>query len=535
MLKVIIADDEKWVRTTIRTLIPFEKLDMKLVGEASNGIEALELCKLHDPDIVLTDIMMPGLTGLDLIDELKHSRPQVKIAIISGYSDFEYAKAAMKFGIVDYLLKPLEENELLQILDRFKKEIAEEMKILRSNDLGKEQLKLAVPVLKEAFLNRLVSQNTYTTEKIRTSLLEYGIEFKGNTFYVAVFSTDHPKGFNSENDPEYKTKIIRRVMKRYAGAVTFPGKSTTAEVISIINCQNEIERDKLTNAFNLCRKIYKKRFENTLSAGLSESSHQLCMLHQLFTQAEKALDMRFWTGPGRLHAYSPRMLKKEPELPLTDEMLNKMILNLKLSNIQTALSHVDSVLEELKNQPDINPFFVREYFWQLVQSIISILNIQLPFIRFETRLTGEQPYERIIRTAFADGLAAYTKELLIHVYDFFHDKNPVNNINLIDNARKIIEANYAGDISLEHVARHVHLSPAYLSELFKKETGMSFVDYKTVVRIENAKKLLDSMACSISDVSEKVGYSDPKYFSKLFKKITGKTVYEYRKEGRKGV
>lgn len=530
MLKVIIADDEKWVRAAIRTLIPFEKLEMKLVGEASNGIEALELCRLHDPDIVLTDIMMPGLTGLDLIEELRKSRPKVKIAIISGYSDFEYAKAAMKSGINDYLLKPLEENELLQVLERFKKEIAEEMKTLRSSHLEKEKIKLAVPLLKEAFLKRLVSQNTFTLEKIKTRLQEFGIEFKGNTFYIAVFSSDRPKDINTEGDEEYRLEIIRRVMKRYTGAVTFPGKGTASEVISIISCQNGLVGAKLENAFQLCLKIFKKRFGSTLSGGFSQSSHQLCLLYQLFTQAELALDMRFWTGPGFLHPYNPKLLSREPDLPLSDEILNKIILNLKLSNIQTAFSHVDGVVEALKNQTDIKPLFVREYFWQLVQSIISILNIQLPFIRFETRLTGEQPYERILRTAFIDGLAQYTKELLMHVYDFFHDKNPVNNSNLIDNAKRIIEANYAGDISLEHVARHVHLSPAYLSELFKKETGMSFVDYKTVVRIENAKRLLDSTPGNISDISEKVGYSDPKYFSKLFKKITGKTVYEYRKE-----
>ncbi len=532
MLKVIIADDEKWVRAAIKTLIPFEKLDMKLAGEASNGIEALELCRLHEPDIILTDIMMPGLTGLDLIKELKRSRSQVKIAIISGYSDFEYAKTAMKSGITDYLLKPLEENELLQVLERFKKEIAEEATLAFRNDLGKEQLKLAVPVLKEAFLRRLVAQNTFTLEKIKTSLLEYGIEFNENTFYLAVFSTDSSGGFIPEEDTGSKAAIIRRVMKRCFGAVTFSGKGTAAEFISIINCRDKPDKENLNGAFDLCRQIFKKRFDAALSAGLSESSHQLCLLHQLFAQAEKALELRFWAGPGKLHSYTRGMLTKEPDLSLTDEMLNKMILNLKLSNIQTALSHVDSVLEDLKNQPDINPLFVREYFWQLVQSVISILNIQLPFIRFETKLTGEQPYERLIRIPFADGLAEYTRELLLHVFDFYHDKNPINNRNIIDNAKKIIEANYAGDISLEHVAKQVHLSPAYLSELFKKETGMSFVDYKTIVRIENAKRLLDSTVSNISDVSEKVGYSDPKYFSKLFKKITGKTVYEYRKDGR---
>lgn len=533
MLKVIIADDEKWVRTTIRTLIPFEKLDMKLVGEASNGIEALELCKVYEPDIILTDIMMPGLTGLDLIKELKRSRSQVKIAIISGYSDFEYAKTAMRSGITDYLLKPLEENELLQVLERFKQEIEEELRLTLRNDLGKEQLKLAVPVLKEAFLKRLVSQNTYTMEKIRTSLLEYGIEFKENTFYVVLFSTDSENASVSEDDTDYKAQIIRRVMKKYMGAVSFADKGTAPVFISIVNCRNKIDMERLAAAVDLCGRIFKKRFDTTISAGLSEISHQLCLLHQLYAQAEKALDMRFWAGPGKLHTYSPGILAKEPDLPLTDELLNRIILNLKLSNIQTALSHVDNVLEDLKKQPDIDPRFVREYYWQLVQSIISILNIQLPFIRFETRLTGEQPYERITGTAFADRLAEYTKELLLRVFDFFHDKNPVNNTNIIDNAKKIIEANYAGDISLEHVARHVHLSPAYLSELFKKETGMSFVDYKTVVRIDNAKRLLNSTVLNISDVSERVGYSDPKYFSKLFKKITGKTVYDYRKEGRK--
>ena len=134
-MKIIIADDEKWVRAAIRSLIPFEKLGMELAGEASNGIEALELCMLYKPDILLTDIMMPGLTGLDLIKELKRCSPDVKIAIISGYSDFGYAKTAMKFGITDYLLKPLEEDELLQVLERFKNEKEKEMEAFKGKRL----------------------------------------------------------------------------------------------------------------------------------------------------------------------------------------------------------------------------------------------------------------------------------------------------------------------------------------------------------------------------------------------------------------
>jgi two-component system response regulator YesN len=160
------------------------------------------------------------------------------------------------------------------------------------------------------------------------------------------------------------------------------------------------------------------------------------------------------------------------------------------------------------------------------------LNIQLPFIRNEATVSGEQQYDSIRETVFFEDLLTVVRHLLERVYNFYHDKNPLDNTSLVVNAKKMIEKNFAGDISLEQVAKHVHLSPAYLSELFKKETGMSFIDYKTIIRIEQAKKLLSMPSMNIAEVSSKVGYSDPKYFSKLFKKITGKTIFEYKKEVR---
>ena len=254
------------------------------------------------------------------------------------------------------------------------------------------------------------------------------------------------------------------------------------------------------------------------------------MLPQLFIQAQKALESRFWGGPGKVFRFSQTSFIEELPVQLTEESLNKITLNLKLSNIQTALSYVDSAYSGLIQKSNVKPELVREFFWQLVQSVISILNIQLPFLHHELLVTGEQPYERLKRTIFIEQLVESTKDILLRIYDFFHDKNPVNNVNLVENAKRIIESNYAGDISLEQVAKHVHLSPAYLSELFKKETSMSFIDYKTIVRIENAKRLLKTSAYNVYDISSKVGYTDPKYFSKLFKRITGKTVYEFRKE-----
>lgn len=527
-MKIMIADDEKWVRATIKSLIPFEKLGMTLVCEAANGIEALELCRQNSPDILLTDIKMPGLTGLDLIKELRGMAPGIKIAIISGYSDFEYAKTAMKYGISDYLLKPVDENELLQVLARFKKELEEETRLNESKLKEKERYRMALPMMSEAFLNRMVSQGSLTAENIRSELARYGICFTRQYYTVMVLSPDDPEELDTREKTDYWKSIVKRVMKRCMGAVSFPLQENSICLMSVINHDGEAP-SLINEAFSLCSRIALKRLGITLSAGISSSVRQLGMLPQLAVQARRSLESRFWEGPGRIYRYSQGMLSRDVSLQLTEEILNKIILNIKLSNVQTAFSYIDSTGSSLERQTDLNPESVKEFYWQLVQSVLSMLNIQLPFIRHETLTTGEQPYERLKDAVFASRLQDCTKDMLQRIFDYYHDKNPVNNTNLVDNAKKVIEGNFAGDISLDQVARHVHLSPAYLSELFKKETGMSFIDYKTIVRIENAKRLLENSPLNIYDISTKVGYSDPKYFSKLFKKITGKTVYEYRK------
>lgn len=537
MLKLIIADDEKWVRTTIRSIIPFEKLDLTLSCEASNGIEALELCRQHEPDILLTDIMMPGLTGLELMKEVRSLLPDLKIVVISGYNDFEYAKTAVKYGITDYLLKPVDEKELTEALVRIGDELGRKEQLKKISETEKEQYRQALPVMCEAFLNQVISQNNMTSERIRGELHKYGIDFMNNVFTVCVTTPD--EGLRAEDGhaaADYFRALVKWAFKRHAKAVTFPLEQDKTVLVSLVNSDRETEG--IRKAHDIIVKVMSKKYSLTASVGVSGSTHQFCMLHELFADASEALETRFWKGPRTLAFHRKGGLSEEMRLTLPEETLNKVTLNLKLSNIQTAMSYIDSVSGMLaKGNPSGNGAYVRpslakEFFWQFIQSIIIILNIQLPFIRNEATVSGRQPYDSIRDTVFFDDLISVVRHLLEHVYNFYHDKNPLDNTSLVANAKKIIEKNFAGDISLEQVAKHVHLSPAYLSELFKKETGMSFIDYKTIIRIEQAKKLLSMPSMNIAEVSSKVGYSDPKYFSKLFKKITGKTIFEYKKEVR---
>ncbi len=530
MLKLIIADDEKWVRTAIKSVLPCNDSEFSLVSEASNGIEALELCRQHMPDMLITDIKMPGLNGLELISELARTLPDIRIVVISGYNDFDYARTAMRYGVRDYLLKPVDENELHQVLNRIKNEIAEREKQKRERETEQERYERLLPVISEAFLNRLVSRNSLTSENIRNESRKYGIDLSGDSFTVCVTSAD--ANLCENEDPgaydRYRA-LVRRSMKRFAGAVTFPFEGDRSLLVSIVRGKDAADRIKRAHA--ICSRLLHKRLGTTVSCGASGETRSPGMLQKLFPDAAEALEARFWYGPGTVTFHVPGSLSDDPNLTLQQDTLNKIILNIKLSNLQTALSFVESISSSLKSSPAPNckPALVREFFWQFIQSVITMLNIQLPFIHQETMVSGRHPHDRIREVRFFTELEDYVKELLRRIYDFYHDRNPVDNTNIIENAKRIIESNYSGDISLEQVARHVHLSPAYLSELFKKQTGMSFIDYKTIVRIENAKKLLADPTVTISEVSAKVGYSDPKYFSKLFKKITGKTVYEFKK------
>jgi two-component system response regulator YesN len=527
MLKLMIADDEKWVRTTIKSIIPFGKLNLTLSCEAANGIEALELCRRHEPDILLTDIKMPGLTGLELIKEAQNALPDLKIIIISGYGDFEYAKTAMKYGITDYLLKPVDEKELEQVLERIGNEIAERERLKKEKDAEARQYKKAIPVMCESLLNQVISQNNMTSERIINELQKYNINFHNDSFTVIVTVPDLDiKSVDFRSTADYCRTVVKRLMKRYLKAITFPLEHDKTVLVSIIN--GFVDKEAAARAFRLGNRLLSKKRSLSVSAGVSGTTHKACMLNELYRHASEALEARFWRGAGTLAFHMPGNMPDDFNLSLAEETLNKIVLNIKLSNINTAISYVDSIMCSLNR--NMRPELIKEFFWQLIQSVIILLNIQVPFIRHETVVTGEHPYDRIRGALFLESLEENVKDLLKHVFDFYHDKNPQVNENLVEKAKKIIEGNFAGDISLEQVARQVHLSPAYLSELFKRETGMSFIDYKTVVRIEQAKKLLMLPSANISDVSCKVGYSDPKYFSKLFKKITGKTILQYRKE-----
>ena len=527
-MKVIIADDEKWVRAAIIRTIPFEKLGLSLVCEASNGLEALQFCKEYQPDILISDIKMPGLTGLELIKEIHGFSSKIKIIIISGYSDFEYAKTAMNYGITDYILKPVDQKEISEVLLKIKESILIERKQYEERNLFKSQYEKTLTILKDKFLNQLILPNYLTLESIKSELKRYNLSFINPYYSIMVFCPDKTA---VDSKPKSYTSFVVRIMKKYLKAVTFVNSSKSGEIISIINHpQDKINPEMCKRALTLCTALYRRHFKGDLSIGVSITAQQITKLPNLYVQCCEALQLKFWKSNEEIFFYTPNRLCDTLSFTLQADILEDIVVNLKISDIKPAIAYVDNLYSHLKANCKTKQELVKDFFLSFIQSVQNRLEIQLSFVEYElSESGGVHPSERIKNAASLEELIEAVKDILTRICAFYSQKNPLTEENIIEYAKKFIEDNFDKNISLEQVSKYVHLNPTYFCELFKKNTGVNFVDYKTHLRIENAKELLKTGNLNIDKISSRLGYSDSKYFSKLFKKVTGKTPQDYKK------
>ena len=533
-MRVIVADDENLVRAVVVNTIPFDQLGMTLVGEASNGIEALELCRELQPDILVTDIAMPGLTGLELIKEAKVLLPDMKIVIISGYSDFNYAKQAIRLGVNDYVLKPVDENEITNVLFNIKELIFEEKKQKEEDIRIKINFQKAQPLMQEKILNDIIRSNTFTDDFIRKSLISHGIGLKYPYFRLALFLLDPTLATYPGKDAAHLVKLISRFSKKYLNGILFQRAGSDNEFVCIINHKNARQDDLegesrfMEREFNLFFRLIHKKSPRMASVGLSQASNLVKSLPALYEQAINALEERFWKGSGKLFRFMPPSISEE--LSLSRKNMDFIVFQLRMSNEQPAFDYINTLSKQLSSAKN-KPMEVRDLFWTFIQSLIENLDISLNFIRKESAFLHIHPYEKLNGIDSMEILRQHMIETVRRIQKYYLEEHAVNDLNSIENAMNIIRENLTRDITLEQIARCVHLAPTYFSILFKNKTGMSYIDYKTKLRMDMARNLLETTCYNLNEISSQVGYSDQKYFSWLYKKYTGTYPHEHRRKG----
>lgn len=532
MLRVLIADDESKVCQLIEKLVDWDALGMEVVAVAENGIEALEKIKEFYPDIVITDIRMPGYDGLDLIRLGKEEAPNTEFVIISGYRHFEYAQMAIRYGVNAYLLKPIRKDELTETLKRLSAHFKEQTEQLSLEEKRQRAIRSDEKNLRQAFLQDLVGRRNkeVLTQPLDLINREFHYHFEPGEFSIAILKLD-----GRVCDEEKNVRFMAEKVQAAAGKL-LNGYVMEAELTEL-------------NGFHFFLLNYdpddRMQIRRQMKALLSEIRVQGDILKNL------AVTMALGEGVGRLSEIgislkNARLLIEERLLGGTGKLME--------GSIDSGESFADSEIFAKFNDrishtlESLDSFAVREELIYLKTKMLAAKEIsgheilqmtkeicnQYLFFMKKYRLPVEENFMENFsisadNCADATELFDYLTRRLTSSYEKASRLKRQDENRPIRLVKKYVEEHFGEPLTLEEVSQIADLSPTYLSTLFKKDTGITFLEYLSKVRMDMAKKLLKETNDTVADICGKVGYSDVRYFTKSFTKYAGLKPKEYRK------
>lgn len=527
MQKVMIADDEERICRLIEALVDWKALDMEVAAIAHNGLEAVELVLKQRPDILITDIRMPGCSGLELIEKVKKDAPELEIIIISGYAHFEYAKSAIKYGVGEYLLKPINKEELSMTLERLKAKIKTRLQEEEDKLLREQKSRHDVQKLRKLLLERLLEQKeeTLSFQALRE---EYYLKMRPGCFQAIWLKIDSPEELGEEGKHiviERSGRLLEGNLQHkcfdmlgngqdwggYVGILNYE-KGKQGEIRRILkDCLNQLESGK---------KLYGDvLFSMAVGSVVSEPSEMAKSLQE----ASVIIEERLLKGTGRLLDYMPAGRSLLHEKSLLEKYLRSITHAIEIMSreeAQKALEQVKSGVLEVKEVRGYELFELVSSCGALFLSQVESKERREKLERFAEKCRQCSSQEMLFQT-LGDLQETYIEELL--------QKREGDMVRPIRQAKQYIQNHFSEPITQEEVSSAVGLSSAYFSALFKKEEGEGFAKYLAGVRMEQAKILLRESNISVSEICRKVGYNDLKHFTHNFEKAAGLKPTAYRK------
>ncbi len=526
MLRVMIADDEERICKLITALVEWEALELQLAGIARNGPEAIALAQELEPDILITDIRMPGLSGLDLIEQVKKLRPEVEIVIISGYAHFEYAQTAIKFGVGDYLLKPVDQEELNTTLRKFKERILEKQAAAEGNGPLFRKSENDLRRLRTGLIRQLLLQKG---ERLSLEILreEYYLQVEPGLFQAAWLKFD--------GRPEALTEAgLYGLMKKAESILESGLRSRCTELafgrngsscVGILNYGNG-KREEVRRGLKDCLNQLKAQqalygpVQVTLAAGRAVGSPE--ELEDSVYEASMIVKERLVKGSGRILDRMPEASFLH-EQRLLEKYLRKVIHAAEVMSVTEASGAVSELENAVKTVRDVRGYEILE----LIHSAASLFLSHLES-RNRTELLQEFD-ERCEWCGSAEELFVLLKALLEEQIGEVRKKHEQDADRPVRQAKEYIQNHFSEPVTLEEVSGYVGLNPAYFSVLFKKTEGEGFAKYLIHLRMEQAKILLRETNEPVAAVCRRVGYNDVKHFTRTFEKATGVRPSTYRK------
>jgi two-component system response regulator YesN len=549
MYKLILVDDEEEVRKGIVKKIDWGQYGFEIIGEAENGIEALEIAEKVVPDVVVTDIKMPFMDGLTLSKKLREKFPTTKIIILTGFDEFEYAQKAINLDIVEYILKPISSKEMIDMLVRVKAKIDEEIAQKKNIETLKEHYKKSLPLLKEKFLGSLITSRINKDEILEKSH-NYGLNLHGKGFVVTALSADldtattinsddrdgkHFKETTTFGISEGKeiTKfavlnISEEIVNKYGSGIVFLHNDYIVIIFTSENDNRDALMGKALFILEEIRQCMEKYHHFTVTIGVGTFCKDIVNISYSYENAITALDYRLILGNNRvicIEDVEPQCSKRV----VFDELKERSLMScIKVGTTEEIIETVEALFKEIMDEKTS----FQDYQIYLLEILTTILKIAKDLNVDMDNLFGVNYNLFVEMYKFKDlkEVKGWLIGMCTKIKSFISKERKDTCKLLVKRATEYLNHHYhENDITIDKICKLLYISPTYFSTIFKKETKLTFVNYLTHVRMEAAKELLRSTDLKTFEIAQKVGYSEPNYFSYCFKKNFGISPSEYRK------
>ncbi|WP_276356973.1 response regulator [Cohnella caldifontis] len=530
MFSMMIVDDEPLVRKGIATSIEWDEHGIGIAAEAGNGKDALEKLARQKVDLVLADIRMPVMNGIELSEQIKTLYPDISIVLLSGYEDFAYAKAALQIGVDNYLLKPATAESLVSVITGIRDKKREEQ-LRRSKEMNRIRiLNENLPYIKYAFMNSLLKKEL-SPEEIEQRLKTLQIPLDGSEYQVVLINIDDYAMFSE--------KLSQKENEAFKFAVFNIAEETLLAYFTGFVCYGELNRlialvatRKVHSLYAVCEEIQisiKRYLKLSVTMGIGLPCASLSDIRRSYSEADQALKEKVYQGKGKIFLYSKErraedMSEERASPPTTEE--RALAQYLKLMNVPAFHRTIDEFFGRLASG---NPPFeeVKSACVRLIVLLIQTLE-EMGFRPDPIFGSPFIPHVAIERFEVLADLEAWVRRSAEGICRMIEENQRDTYKRTVKEAIQYIESHYGEPISLGQVADYVKVTPAYFSKIFKEETGIPFVKWLTRLRIEKAKALLRETRLKTYEIAEKVGYYDYKYFSNTFRQYTGFSPRDYR-------
>ena len=519
--RVLLVDDEEDIRVGISRKIDWEGLGYALVGEAENGRDALELAESLQPDVVLTDIKMPFMDGLELCRILTERLPASKFVVFSGFDDFEYAKQAIQMNVSEYILKPINAPELTAVLERLHSQLDTERAERRDAQQLRERYEESLPLLRSLFLTRLLDGRV-PQERVAELTERYDLDLTGKAVTAAMV---HVGGGDAS---ELETLSVQQLLEdnlhpEGCRCVQFLYNDSVALVAGLDEPGNVYS---LIAALNRVCTLAESYLKLTLTVGVGVPCADLRDLPQSAAGARSALEYRGMVGRGQA-IYIGDLEPGGGALVFTESDEQELSAAVKLGGEAEIRAVLDRLTEKL-HAVGISPAQVQLFFLEVITCLLKVSR----GAELETEAVFGSGFSGLMKaTDFEspEALWDWCLDRCLRIQTLIRNRRTDSAGRTVEKAKDYIQGHYGdSDLSVEVLCRQLHLSPTYFSTLFKRETGMSFTAYVTVVRMDAAAAALRNTEEKTYLIARRCGYEDPNYFSYVFKRHFGVTPTKYR-------